>query len=168
MVNTAYYMGHYAHNDFSHLINVGICGAFSRQLKLGDVVNVVEDRIAEMGAEDGEEFIQYEELKLGGTSVYKSHSSMNLDLPKVKGITVNTVHGCDETITKVLRLFYPEVESMEGAAFFRGCENLIGNCLQIRAVSNYVEKRDKSKWDIPLAIKNVNDFIIELVEGLKV
>jgi len=167
MVNTAYYMGHYAHNDFSYVINVGICGAFSRQLKLGEVVNVIEDRIAEMGAEDGSDFIQYEDLKLGGTSIYKNHSTLELELKKVKGITVNTVHGCDENITKVLTRFFPEVESMEGAAFFRGCENLIGNCLQIRAVSNYVEKRDKSKWDIPLAIKNINEFVIKLVEGLK-
>ena len=44
---------------------------------------------------------------------------------------------------------------MEGAAFFAGCKRL-DNFTQIRAVSNYVEKRDKSKWNISLAIENLN------------
>lgn len=166
MVNTAYYMGHYAHNDFSHLINVGICGAFDRELKIGEVVNVVEDRLCEMGAEDGDNFIKYEDLGLGGTSVYKNRSSIFIELKRVNAITVNTVHGCEETIKKTHSRFSPDVESMEGAAFFRGCENLIGNCLQIRGVSNYVEKRDKSKWDIPLAIKNTNEFVIRLIQEI--
>jgi futalosine hydrolase len=166
MVNTAYYMGHYAHNDFSHLINVGICGAFDRNLKIGEVVNVVEDHLSEMGAEDGDDFIRYEDLGLGGTAKYKNRCSVPVDLKAVRGITVNTVHGCEETIEKARKRFSPEVESMEGAAFFRGCENLIGNCIQIRGVSNYVEKRDKSKWDIPLAIRNTNEYLIKLIEQL--
>jgi futalosine hydrolase len=166
MVNTAYYMGHYAHNDFSHLINVGICGAFNRDLKIGEVVNVAEDTLCEMGAEDGDDFIRYEELGLGGTSTYTNRSSLFLELKRVKGVTVNTVHGCEENINKIKKRFSPDVESMEGAAFFRGCENMIGNCLQIRGISNYVEKRDKSKWDIPLAIKNTNEFVIKLIEEI--
>ena len=166
MVNTAHFMGHYGHNDFSHLVNIGICGAFNRDLKLGEVVNVVEDCLCEMGAEDGDKFIKYDDLGLGGTSVYKNRSSIPIDLKHVKGITVNTVHGNEESIAKTKKLFSPDVESMEGAAFFRGCENLIGNCLQIRGVSNYVEKRDKSKWDIPLAVKNSNEFLIKLIEEI--
>ena len=42
---------------------------------------------------------------------------------------------------------------MEGAAFFAGCRRF-NNYMQIRAVSNRVEKRDKDKWNIPLAIEN--------------
>ena len=52
MVNTAYFLGRYFLSAFSFTINVGICGAFNKDIKIGEVVNVVEDCISEMGAED--------------------------------------------------------------------------------------------------------------------
>lgn len=171
MVNTAYYMGRYFLSAFNYTINAGICGAFNKNIKIGEVVNVVEDVIAEMGAQDGDNFIKYPDLNLGGSNVYTNRSFDKIEdldkLKKVKGITVNTVHGNEESINKTLKLFAPDVESMEGAGFLRGCEHLPGNCFQIRAVSNYVEKRDKSKWDIPLAVNNLNDLLIKVVEDLQ-
>jgi futalosine hydrolase len=170
MVNTAFAMGKFSGQRFEHLINIGICGAFDRNLKQGEVVNVVADTLSEMGAEDGTEFITYNDMKLGGTNSYRSFMDMNnpsLDsLKKVKGITVNKVHGNEESISKIKALFDPQVESMEGAAFLRGCQGHSGNYYQLRAISNYVEKRDKSKWDIPVAIRNVNEFVIKLISEL--
>jgi len=170
MVNTAYNMGRYSHNTFDHIINVGVCGAFDRDLKLGEVVIVTEDTISEMGAEDDNLFIKYSEMNLGGTNIYKhhirfQHPSMDL-LKKVKGITVNKVHGNENSIKNVSSLFGAQVESMEGAAFFRGCNGLSENYYQLRAVSNYVEKRDKSKWNMPLAINNLNSFVVTLITDL--
>ena len=171
MVNTAHFIGRYFLSAFNFTINIGICGAFNKNLKLGEVVNVVEDCLSEMGAEDGNEFIKYADLSLGGTNRFEYRLDDEVDmvdeLKKVKGITVNTVHGNEESIKRAIKLFNADVESMEGAAFFRACEHLPGSCIQIRAVSNYVEKRDKSKWDIPLAIKNLNEFAIKLVEDLR-
>lgn len=170
MVNTAHFIGRYFLSAFNFTINVGICGAFNKNIKLGEVVNVVEDCLSEMGAEDGNEFIKYNDLNLGGTNRFEYRLDDEVDLvdelKKVKAITVNTVHGNEESIKRTVRLFNPDVESMEGAAFFRACEHLPGNCIQIRAVSNYIGKRDKSKWDIPLAVKNVNEFVIKLIEDL--
>ena len=60
----------------------------------------------------------------------------------------------------------PQLESMEGAAFFYACEEYKLPCLQIRAVSNYVEKRNRANWDIPLAIKNLNNFAIEMIKSI--
>lgn len=171
MVNTAHFIGRYFLSAFNITINLGICGAFNRNLKLGEVVNVTDDSLSEMGAEDGNEFIKYSDLNLGGTNNFHARLDDELDmvdhLKKVKGITVNTIHGNEDSIKKTVKLFNPDVESMEGAAFFRACEHLPGSCIQIRAVSNYVEKRDKSKWDIPLAVKNLSDFAIKLVEELQ-
>lgn len=170
MVNTAYQMGRYSHTIFDHVINVGVCGAFDRGLKLGEVVVVVEDILSEMGAEDDNLFIKYTEMNLGGTNVYKQHirfqnPSMDL-LKKVNAITVNKVHGNENSIKNVSSLFDAHVESMEGAAFFRGCNALSENYYQLRAVSNYVEKRDKSKWNMPLAINNLNSFVVNLITDL--
>ena len=126
MVNTAYYMGRYACAEFDHVINMGICGSFNRKIKLGEVVNVVSDMISEMGAEAEEEFIDFTELNIGGTNIYHNQGRCGYkplnNLKKVSGITVNTVHGNEESIKNVIKEFHPTVESMEGAAFLRCCE----------------------------------------------
>jgi len=170
MVNTAFNLGKYLNVSYNYIINIGICGAFDRNLKIGEIVNVAEDCLSEMGAQDDLKFIKFSELGLGGSNCYSNHIKTNYapfrNLKKVKGITVNTVHGNEESIKKTISLFTPDVESMEGAAFFRACENMKANYFQLRAVSNYVEKREKSNWNIPLAIQNVNEFTIKLIENL--
>ena len=47
-------------------LNFGVCGSFDRRCEPGDVVHVVTDRIAELGAEDGEAFLTVQELNLLG------------------------------------------------------------------------------------------------------
>lgn len=167
MVNTAFMVGRHLHNECDLVINVGVCGAFDRSLELGEVVNVTEDILSELGAEDGEAFLTYDQLNLPGENMFSGIVKDNFKkmdtLKKVKGITVNTVHGNEGQIEKVKKLYYPDVESMEGAAFFAACNDICLNYLQIRAISNYVEKRDKSKWQMPLAIKNLNDFLINFI-----
>jgi len=170
MVNTAFNLGKYLNDSFTHVINAGICGAFKKDLKTGEVVNVVSDTLSEMGAENDKDFIELKDLNLGTTNNFQNklvtkYQSLE-DIKKVKGITVNTVHGNDNSIQKIISRFDPDVESMEGAAFFSACGCFGGNYFQIRAVSNFVEKRDKSKWNMPLAIKNVNEFVIKLIEDI--
>jgi futalosine hydrolase len=170
MVNTALMMGRYLNDEYDLIINVGVCGAFDKQLELGELVHVTEDILSEMGAEDGGEFLKYDQLNLPGQHVFSENSKdsyLMIDLlKKVNGITVNTVHGNDASIEKVKQLYHPCVESMEGAAFFAACSGTKGNAFQIRAISNYVEKRDKDKWQMPLAIKNLNDFLITFIKNV--
>ena len=169
MVNTAFMMGRNVSSLYNVIINVGVCGAFDRQLEIGKLVRVTDDVLSEMGAEDGEEFLTYDQLNLPGEHIFSENYTISnpfIDsLKKVKGITVNTVHGNETNIKKVQQLYQPDVESMEGAAFFAGCLSFDGDFIQIRAISNYVEKRDKSKWQMPLAIKNLNDFLINFINS---
>jgi futalosine hydrolase len=83
--------------------------------------------------------------------------SNDLSIPAVKGVTNNTVSGEENLIKRMRDKFSPEIETMEGAAFFYVClmENI--PFVEIRSISNMVESGDKSKWDIPLAIKNLSD-----------
>jgi len=170
MVNTAFAMGRYSNTLYDLMLNVGVCGAFDKSMNLGDIVHVTEDVLSELGAEDGDLFLTYNKLELPGKYQFNSHLSSSFSqidaLKKVKGITVNTVHGNEISINKAKALFNPEVESMEGAAFLSSCKRAENNYTQIRAISNYVEKRDKSKWNMPLAIKNLNEFLIDFVKGL--
>jgi futalosine hydrolase len=170
MVNTALMMGRHLKDGYDLIINVGVCGAFDKNLELGELVHITEDVLSEMGAEDGGEFLKYDQLNLLGQHVFSENSKdsyLMIDLlKKVNGITVNTVHGNDVSIEKVKQLYHPDVESMEGAAFFSACSGTKGNSIQIRAISNYVEKRDKDKWQMPLAIKNLNDFLITFIKNV--
>jgi futalosine hydrolase len=135
MVNTAFMVGRYSLNHYDLVINVGVCGAFDRKLELGTVVHVTSDILSEMGAEDGEEFLTYDQLNLPGEHVFSENYTISntfIDsLKKVKGITVNTVHGNELSIEKVEQLYHPDVESMEGAAFFAASQNSGKNIEQI-------------------------------------
>lgn len=170
MVNTAFMVGRHSMEHFDLIINAGVCGAFDRQLELGQLINVTEDILSEMGAEDGDAFLTYDQMNLPGSHIFSANNKASYFMPdllrKVKGITVNTVHGNDTNIEKVKQLYSPDVESMEGAAFFAACSGTNGKHIQIRAISNYVEKRDKEKWQMPLAIKNLNDFLITFIKNV--
>jgi futalosine hydrolase len=172
MVATAFGLGnHLAKSQYDLAINLGIAGSFDRNIAIGDVVEITEDTLAEFGAEDDNAFITMDELDFGetvfeptkGVSNYGNISS----LKKVTAITVNTVHGNEESIKNITARIQPQLESMEGAAFFYACEQAEVPCLQIRAVSNYVEKRNRGNWQIGLAIKNLNSFAIELLKSIE-
>jgi futalosine hydrolase len=87
-------------------------------------------------------------------------------LETVSALTVNTAHGDEKSIEKIKTLFNPQVESMEGAAFFYACLFEGITCSQIRTISNKVEKRNRDSWDIPLAVKNLCDTGIQILNTL--
>jgi len=171
MVPTAFALArHLPHNVYHLVINVGIAGSFDRNIPLGEVVEITEDTFSELGAEDDKRFISIEKLGFGA-GIFKptssiAHFSKKINLTQARAITVNTVHGNDESIANVVERLNPQLESMEGAAFFYACRELKVPCLQIRAVSNYVEKRNRDNWQIGLAVKNLNNFVMELMKML--
>jgi len=170
MVPTAYYSGKTINDSYEAAFNIGICGSFNSNLTIGTVVNVHEDCFSELGAEDGEAFLSLNELNLDGvTKIINSTGTICTEiekLPKVNGITANTSHGNEKAIEKVFNKFHPMVESMEGAAFMFVCENERIPYVQIRAVSNFVERRNKDKWNIPLAIENLNKQVFQILNEL--
>jgi futalosine hydrolase len=173
MTATAFALGrHLATNHYDLAINLGIAGSFDRNIPLGEVVEVVQDTFTELGAEDDTRFITLDDLGFGQT-VYKTEARLANYLPQhklwqVTGATVNTVHGEESSIARLHQRSAPQLESMEGAAFFYACEQAGVRALQIRAVSNYVEKRNRDAWKIGLAVKNLNTFAEELLKYIKI
>ena len=183
MVQTAYFLGYQlAQKHYDLAINAGIAGTFNKSLPLGSVVNVVEDCVPELGAEDGNDFLSVFELGLtdpdthpyqGGRLINNmldpaifSQTDVVMKLPRVTGITSNTVRGNAGSISRIQRISVADIESMEGAAFFFACLSERVPCLQIRAISNYVEERDKSRWNLDLALKNLNRVLTEIARDL--
>ena len=138
-------------------LNLGLCGSFDPSLTPGVVVHVVADRLSELGAEDVDAFVPVESLSLPSDHVVENaHPPANVALgwlPKVTGITVNTVHGRASTIAAVVERCHPQVESMEGAAFMYACRLAAVPYAQVRAVSNVVERRNRAGWKVPEAVE---------------
>lgn len=172
MVATAFALGrHLATTRYDLVVNLGIAGSFDRDIAVGEVVEIKQDTFAELGAEDDEKFLAIAELGFGQDTFFPSTQLTNLynlfnnfNLQRVSAITVNTVHGNEISISKVAERLNPQLESMEGAAFFYACNQYNVPCIQIRTVSNYVEKRNRDNWNIPLAIKNLNNFAVEFLK----
>ena len=163
MINTTYGLTkHLSENSYDLVINMGVAGCFNSAIKIGDTIEVVEDTISEIGYENEIEFNEFTDFEIINTFKVKGKTN----LQRVKGITVNTVHGNEHSIAKIVDRLSPDVESMEGAACFMVCKKFKIPCMQIRAISNKVEKRNKAHWDLPLAIKNLNATVAQIITEL--
>ncbi|PCJ83146.1 MAG: futalosine hydrolase [Flavobacteriales bacterium] len=179
MTATAFWLGKMLSDRYDVVLNLGVCGSFRREIGIGEVVNVVSDLFSDLGTENGEEFLDVFEMDLidenefpfnNGKLTNDFKNDVSNSLKTVHGITVNTVHGNEKSIKKTIDLLaksecMPDVESMEGAAFFYACMSEGIPCLQIRAVSNYVERRNKENWNIPLAIEALNEKVLEIINS---
>jgi futalosine hydrolase len=156
-------------------LNLGVCGSFDPALPPGTVVHVVSDRLAELGAEDGDRFLTVEELGLGGSESEPQARGVMMNrepptlaplraLPAVAGITVNTASGHEAAIAAIVARFNPQVESMEGAGFMHACLIHRVPFAQIRGVSNMVERRNREAWKMPLAIRAVCNTALDLLD----
>lgn len=178
MTATAFALGrHLVNKNYDLIINLGLAGAFDRELNLAQVVEVITDCFPEMGAENGQQFLSLSDLQLQAADAFPfEKAQIKADLPenlyqthrweKVHGITVNTVHGNPASIAELESIFQPQVESMEGAAFFYACRMMDFPCIQLRSISNYVEKRNKAAWKIDPAIQNLTKDTLFLLNDL--
>lgn len=64
MVATAFSLGkHLATHTYDLAINLGIAGSFDRNIVLGEVVEVIDDSLSELGAEDDDTFLTLDAQK---------------------------------------------------------------------------------------------------------
>lgn len=160
-----------AQQRFDLVLNLGIAGAFNADLEIGQVLQVVNDRFADVGVEEAGgsfsdlfemQLMDWNEMPYINGKLYASHTE-SLFLPQAVGITVSRVHGTAKSIEKIRHKYPADLESMEGAAVFYACLQHQIDCLQIRSISNYVEPRNKENWNIPLAIDKLNKVAIEMI-----
>jgi futalosine hydrolase len=158
------------------VINLGIAGSLTHDLKIGEVVSVTSEEFADLGIEEKEEFltlfetgfIESNEFPFEGGVLKATNNNNFSGIKKVRGITTNKSHGRGTSIEEIQQKFMAHVESMEGAAVLFVCNWFGVSCYQIRAISNYVEPRDSSKWNIPLALENLKKTILEILHKLPV
>ena len=158
------------------IIQVGIAGSFDQSIPLGSVVVINEETIGDLGVEEEGKWKDLFDLKLEKSSYHPFEKrklpnqwlgKYNLTgLKEVGGITVNEISTHPERIQKLIKKFNPIIESMEGAALHYVARESNIPFIQIRAISNYIGERDKSKWQMKNAIDNLNQTLLQYIDHL--
>jgi futalosine hydrolase len=176
-INTTYaLMKHLQVKKPDVIIMAGIAGAFDQSLKLGDVVAVKQEALADLGVQEKDGYKDVFELKLLAANEFpfKQKKLTNpfkvlmerTKLPTVGSVTINQITSSKKTAALYEAKYKAKIENMEGAAFHLVCikENI--PFVQIRSISNYVGERNKQKWKLKEAVQNLNKELIRLVESL--
>ncbi len=158
------------------IIQAGIAGTFDTNMQLGKVLAVGKESLGDMGVLENGIWKDVFDMQLEqadcppyekGSLPNPWLSQYNLEnLVEVNSITINEISTDPNRIEQLLKKYNPVIESMEGAALHYVCRQMNVPFMQVRALSNYVGERDKTKWQIKLAINNLNDVLLKLIDKL--
>lgn len=152
-------------NKPKYILQAGIAGCFSKHLSLGDVVVVESETIGDLGVEEKSGFHSvfdmgftdkhnwpWKDGKLTNSTKEYRHAGLTI----VNAVTVNEISTNEGRINYYREQLHAAIETMEGAALHYA--GLMENIpfMQIRALSNYIGERDKTKWHLHEAISNLN------------
>ena len=175
-VATTYFLTNYLGNSKpGMIIQGGIAGSF-QQNNSGETVVIDQDRFADMGVWENEQFKDIFDLKLieenqppfTNRLLINPHGKLLslAGLKQVNAVTVNEITTDIRRIAWYQQNLSPFVESMEGAAFHYVCLQEKIPFLQMRSISNYIGERDKTKWNVAEATRNLNEQLISLLNKL--
>lgn len=166
------------------VINTGCAGAYhSSGLQMGHLAIASAEVYGDEGVVTpdgwhGTEFIGIPIVEKDGNRYYneiplsRSASERAVQLANALGVTFQrgkfvTVSTCSGTTVRGDELsnrFSGICENMEGAAVAHVALMHGIDCLEVRGVSNMVENRDLSSWDIGTAVEVAQRFILKYIE----
>ena len=177
METTFRLMDYLSHHHPDTWIQAGIGGAFDHALEMGKVYAIESEILVDFGAEDkdGRIMDQFEldwndpdQFPYESGKLNCPHISDKISLPRATSMTTIHSHGFAPHIEQLRKSNYGQIENMEGAVFFYISLMKKIPFLSLRAISNYVEERNISNWNFDVAIKNLNDSLIEIIKNEKV
>jgi len=168
------------------LISTGCAGAYTASgLSVGDIAAASSEIYGDEGVltPSGWQSLEYmgfplavakgeryfNEIPLSPSMTEKAVAlaeTLGVPLRVGKFVTVSTCSGTAARGADLSRRFGALCESMEGAAAAHVALVHGLDCLEIRGISNMVEDRDLSRWDIAGAVTNAQRFIRAFVEEL--
>lgn len=162
--------------QYEAVVQAGLGGSFSPQYPKCSVVTVSEEVLADFGAESDSGFLDIVDMGLLPSEqppftagVLKNPHQDLLSrsaLPCVRSATVNRTLSDPRSVGWIQGRYSPDVVNMEGAALFHACLTVGVPFLELRAISDLVGPRDKASWDIPGAVKALNEQLIRVLEAL--
>ncbi|MDA3911724.1 MAG: hypothetical protein PF448_10245 [Bacteroidales bacterium] len=150
-----------ASETYNKILLAGIAGSYDEKLTAGSLVCVESEQFADIGAQDEMKFIslcnhaEWSEIYHNGKIKNPNLDLMlGTQLPLVTSNTVNLNNLQFEGIPSA------SIENMEGAGLFMIFNEMKIPFLEIRAISNQVTERNKSKWNIHTAVENLTDYLV--------
>ena len=174
------------HYEPEIFINTGCAGAYiGSGLSIGDLAIATVEVLGDEGviAPDGWhplELIGIPSLTKGGNvfynrfpmthwAIYKAaHVAETNGVTLHQGlfVTLSASSGSGERGAVLYRRFDALCENMEGGAVAQVATLYGVDCMEVRGVSNMVEDRDLSRWDIPMAVERAQRFILDFIAAL--
>lgn len=165
------------------VVTTGCAGAYlSAGLSIGDLAVATAEVFAEEGVItrdgwQGLDLLGIPAAELHGRRYYNEFplslllaekairlaTSIGVPLARGRFITVSACSGTAERGDELAARFGAICETMEGAAVAQTALLYGIDCLEIRGVSNLVEDRDLSRWDIPLAVERAQRFLLKFL-----
>lgn len=136
--------------DCREVLGIGIAGAFDASgLAVGTAHWVAWESFGDLGAEDGEEWLDFPSLALPGLP---AGNRFELMLPPgcrgAGATTVSAATGSEATAALRRARTGADLESMEGAAWALTCSRFGAELMQARGISNRAGRRDRASWRI--------------------
>lgn len=172
----------------SLIIQTGCGGAFKESgLKAGDVGIATFEIDAQLGIESSQKngfpenlpFVLFRSKATEYTNQYPVDAQWleqavrslapvaeqsGFEIKKGPFITVSTITASDGKARDLFNRFHAVVEQMEGSAAAYVSALYSIPFLEIRGISNWVGKRDKKSWNLPLACKNGCEAILTFIQ----
>lgn len=158
------------------IIQAGIAGTFDNNLGTGNVVAVKDEVLGDMGVEENGAFKDLFDLNLQSENLFpfterKLHNKFLADLnllqlAEVTAISINEITTRLDRIEVLRSKYTPTIESMEGAALHYCGLQTSTPFIQLRAISNYIGERDKSKWKFKEAFNNLAEVVLKYIDQL--
>ena len=154
------------------VINIGIAGSLCDSFPIGSVVRPVSDYFGDCGMQtasgfqtlfdarllDAESF-PFTSGKLVPPKLSPQWETALSPIPIANGTTM-------QHLSEVFQIIENGIETMEGASFFYVCMYESIPCIALRSISNQAGERDKSKWNIPLALQSLKIVLTSIFHSL--
>jgi futalosine hydrolase len=111
--------------------------------------------------------LYYNEFPLSAAAGEKAaHLAAHLDIPLRRGkfVTVSTCSGTTIRGDEIVARFGAVCENMEGAAVAQVALQYGVACMEVRGISNDVDDRDLSRWDLRLAAEQAQRFVLKYLQ----
>lgn len=169
---TAFNMARLFHEKYPDLcIQAGIAGSFDPELKIGELVQLRSDQFGFWGARDKDDspisvfelgLVDPDQFPFKDTKLVNSTAPLP-NIKEVSCVTVDAATGSERSISEIKSTYPSDIETMESAAFMYSCLVTKRPFHCIRSISNYIEPRDRSKWEIEMAVKNLSEKLLNIV-----
>lgn len=170
------------------VVQIGIAGVFKQTgLKIGDIAIAASEQYIHTGVESdgfpndplpfdliGKEpesrkgLYLFDEIQVEAfyAKLCQEGAVHKINIEKGPFITVSTITASFDSANRIYKVFSPLMEAMEGAASAHIAALYDIPMIEVRAASNFVGERDKSKWDTDMAIDQLGWACCELFDDI--